>query len=159
MKKLLVLTLVLGLASAASAVVIEVDKAIINPGDVATFSVVADDTGAYGAWIEVIATGTSSFGDLVVLPAAGQDAGTPDGSYAGYWGFSAASLNPAAPPEIGPQFTIAFTGGADGDSGTVTLMDGSGVNYVGEPVVVNVIPEPMTLGLLGLGGLFLRRRK
>jgi len=30
---------------------------------------------------------------------------------------------------------------------------------LGDAVMVNVVPEPMTVALLGLGGLFLRRRK
>jgi hypothetical protein len=40
---------------------------------------------------------------------------------------------------------------------TVLLYDGDGVLL--DTQVIHQIPEPMTLGLLGLGGLFLRRRK
>ena len=48
---------------------------------------------------------------------------------------------------LDPQYTVAMGGG------TFT-----GVQYF-TPVVLHIIPEPMTMGLLGLGGLFLRRRK
>ena len=40
---------------------------------------------------------------------------------------------------------------------TVTLFDGEG-GYL-DSVVIQQIPEPMTLALLGLGGLFIRRKK
>jgi len=40
---------------------------------------------------------------------------------------------------------------------TLTLMDGSA--NVFDSAVIHQVPEPITLALLGLGGLFLRRRK
>jgi hypothetical protein len=40
----------------------------------------------------------------------------------------------------------------------VTIID-SELGHVFDTQVIHQIPEPMTLGLLGLGGLFLRRRK
>ena len=47
---------------------------------------------------------------------------------------------------------------------TLTLFGYGGIypanDYVGfDTVVIHQVPEPITLGLLGLGGLFLRRRK
>jgi len=48
---------------------------------------------------------------------------------------------------LDPQYTIAMQGG--------TFIGGS--NFT--PVVLHVTPEPMTIGLLSIGGLFLRRRK
>jgi len=41
---------------------------------------------------------------------------------------------------------------------TITLMDGSTFQVL-DTQVIHQIPEPMTVALLGLGGLFLRRRK
>ncbi len=41
---------------------------------------------------------------------------------------------------------------------TLTLLDSSSFAML-DQVVIKQIPEPMTLALLGLGGLFLRRRK
>ena len=54
-------------------------------------------------------------------------------------------VNPFFPPPP-PNYTVK----ADGAAGEL-------VN-VFSPATVNVIPEPMTIALLGLGGLFLRRR-
>ena len=48
---------------------------------------------------------------------------------------------------LSPQYTVANGGG------TFT-----GTQYF-TPLVLHYFPEPMTMGLLGLGGLFLRRRK
>ena len=62
---------------------------------------------------------------------------------AGYHQFSV--ITPVIPAgTIAGEFGITFAG-----SGTFALDDAS----------MAVVPEPMTLGLLGLGGLFLRRRR
>ena len=59
-----------------------------------------------------------------------------------------ASLNTGFDPMIMKEIMTNLTDLAGGDS----------VNVLA-PLVLHVIPEPMTIALLGLGGLFLRRRK
>ena len=55
-----------------------------------------------------------------------------------------------------PKAGILYDGIVLGGEGVVTVYDNFNKVALGS---INVIPEPMTLGLLGLGGLFLRRRK
>lgn len=157
MKKVLVLTLVLGLVGIANATVSLVPAAgTINVGDTITISVVSDSTDAYGGWLELTDNGIGSFGDLVILPKAGVDA-AKDFTFAPWWSFEAKSFNPAAPIVAGDHFTIDFTGTAEG-AASLTLYEFDGATVI-QTVGIDVVPEPMTLGLLGLGGLFLRRRK
>jgi hypothetical protein len=62
-----------------------------------------------------------------------------------------------APLALGAEFFSTL----DGVSYTVSnapTADLGGVTTPIDGLTLNVIPEPMTLGLLGLGGLFLRRR-
>jgi len=47
----------------------------------------------------------------------------------------------------------------DGPEGVSLVVVGDASGVVHATAVINQIPEPMTLGLLGIGGLFLRRRK
>ncbi len=165
MKKLLVLALVLGLAGAANAGLVEVDATKINPGETATFSVVSPEgEGNWAGWLEISTTGTGDLGPLTLTakaPVGEADTfvkGEAELGYGGWYQFSIVSTNPGNQPVPGVQATMTFSG-AEGDTGTVTLWDATGAVAIQDPVTVEVIPEPMTLGLLGLGGLFLRRRK
>jgi len=62
---------------------------------------------------------------------------------------------PDVPPstiiEIGPAFPYGW------EMNEVTIAAGASV--VPDSLLIHVIPEPMTIALLGLGGLFLRRRR
>jgi hypothetical protein len=172
MKKLVVLVLVLAISCVANAgLSIRIDggppsPCVFGPGDVLTLSIVADasqlancgvilaidgaaavdfstatNTVNYGAFYDF--TGAGFDGQFVVLA----DLAIPGSQYPlmgagikvdgikitiGNWGSTIfiRSTDPAATPDAG-------------------LYD---------PIVMAVIPEPMTLGLLSLGGLFLRRR-
>ena len=58
---------------------------------------------------------------------------------------------------VGTVFAVEFKCLVNGEDVVVRLMDGS-YNQV-DCITITQVPEPITIALLGLGGLFLRRRK
>ena len=213
MKKLMVLMLVLGLSSVASATIVS----LMDPG------VTVDETGTR-VYIAVDATGLLGFcatvtvtGDVTItggtLKAEAGDHGVQATDYTtivitdGGWqsdlsfdtlisgGGSIAELGlahfgstiygattdpvvllPVAPGSLGMMVSIntpiayldIFATGSGG--ATLTMVggsvfgsesrDGEGpIAGYGDALVLSTIPEPMTIALLGLGGLLLRRKK
>lgn len=162
MKKVLVLMLVLGMASMASAGLTWSQSSItLTVGEVGTVQLVSSD-GAMGKVWTIADLGVAG---LAVSPLAnaGDDASaavydtSPASSYYG-WAY-AEILDSAAPFNNAPGnvFDVTLTGAAEGMF-TMTSDYYSSLG-AGDSLMVTVIPEPMTIGLLGLGGLFLRRRK
>lgn len=169
MKKLVVLMLVLGMASLASAVLVSSDT--VTTGSV-VWSVVDEQligvnaTGTVDAepyWID----GVTSPWDNIVVGIGPMDGSKFTGSFNDAAG-DAADVSEWAPggfnasgydgsdlvlPNLGTgqwfQFDLSGLG-------TIGIGDYSSFDAVG---TITVTPEPMTMVLLGLGGLFLRRRK
>jgi hypothetical protein len=163
MKKVLVLMLVLGLASAANAaLVLSPDELTIS--DVGLTGVVYagnDADGGYEAWVEISDPGIANFeGDPAFT-----EGGNPNGDstltaypeYGAWYDFIVSSLSPDAPVVAGDHLAINLVGVSMGQT-QVNLYADDGETLMGSSVVT-VVPEPMTIALLGLGGLFLRRRK
>jgi hypothetical protein len=160
MKKLLALTLVLGLATVASAVItITPISADVPDGTSVTIVISSDNPDPYGMFLEMTDP-AGTLGNAILLPAAGADGVILDPvalGVPGTWMFQALSFNIAAPIIAGDHFTIDYTAN-DGQSLVgITVYDFDFVQ-IGRIEMQNT-PEPMTLGLLGLGGLFLRRRR
>ena len=168
MKKLLILMLVLGLASTASAA-LSLDPSgypgAVWPGafDV---DVVSTDTSMYTWFVALTDNRYGSIPNVTVTSGAGDDgSATPLGDLAGFfdvWQIEALDMSdPFDSVQPGAQFTVNlnFTGTGGDDSlqlvllnPAVTVMDSITLYGIG-------IPEPMTIALLGLGGLFLLRRR
>ena len=170
MKKLFVLMLVLGIASFASAGLTWTDGA---GGDVDTITLTSQSDTA----VVYLTSDTSAMGSFLAGPANNSVAGItaaapqPDaggqgsafvyttGIYDGQmWGQAADSVEPYT-NAAGNWFAVtihatsAGTGSVNFDSDILAQLGTS------DTLVVNHIPEPMTITLLGLGGLLLRRKK
>jgi len=165
MRKLLVLFLVLGLASAANAMLITVDDLegdSFEVGITSTITVVSEDTSSWLGYIFVDEGGAGSLENVVILDAAGNIASattfTEVSLGTGYE--LTAAMSPGGVPAIaaGSQFSFDYVGEI-GDTATISLFIDPEYTTPVASVNVTVVPEPMTVLLLSLGALFLRRRR
>ena len=181
MKKILVLTLVLGMAAMANATLTMTttyDGSDLAPGDTftidinedammfpivsETLAVIVSDTtlaDVYGGTAMEAANAADKIliWDDMSSPGWAEDAGVA--MNIGILG----GVYPAPPYVVFDNIMFECLG--DGDvmlmfvTGVLGPTDEYIVGQVLAEVMVSQIPEPMTLALLGLGGLFLRRRK
>jgi len=165
MRKLLVLILVLGLASAANAMLITVDEQEGDSFEVnikSTITVVSEDASSWLGYIIIEEGGAGSLENAVKLDAAG-DIGAFSAYTEAGWGTGfelTASMSPAGVPALaaGSQFSFDYLGSI-GDTATISLFLDPEFTTPVASVNVTVVPEPMTVLLLSLGALFLRRRR
>lgn len=158
MKKMLVLTLVLGLASLASATTLtwSVSSIDIAVGGTGTVQIVASDNLAYpDVWVGADPSAIASIQSITEIANNAGDSSLildPTATaYPGWWTVAAADMTEPFDSVIaGAQFDVLFNGLA---------MGSYNFDCGGDTLTVNVVPEPVTMVLLGLGGLFLRKRK
>ena len=170
MKKLLVLMLVVAVGSIASAGMMLSGPAEAAEGEafeLVVSGMAADATGLglAGGVYATPGAGGQTAGSAEALAAAGNlgSVGTYDDGFFNGWDFTVGALLPQdASEEVadGDWAVLRYVAGAAGTSETFGLYDYD-VSYDDpiQTITVAYTPEPMSLALLGLGGLFLRRRK
>lgn len=171
MKKLLVLALVLAVASLASAAI---SWDVADNGD-GSYAVSLNSQGSQVTAVRISVMMSDNTGSALSeftspFPALGDNLLAQPGPYA-VAGISYSRPDPTfAPIADGSVFSFNYVGNAgdvialssngnfvSGDLYVATTTDN--VSLTGELGSITIVPEPMTIGLLGLGGLFLRRRK
>src|SRR4030042_6837931 len=127
MRKTLVLILVLGLASAANAMLIKVDEQEWDSFEVdikSTITVVSDDSSSWLGYIIIEEGGAGSMENVVILDAAGDIGAAAAYTEAGWGpGFElTASMRPNGNPAVaaGSQFSFDYVG-AIGATATISL--------------------------------------
>ena len=163
MKKLLVLMLVLGMTSLAGAAITLVGPTTLAEGDTVSIGIHNGDGLDYLSYMTISLRSAGGFSmsmpQLTSLAGDASGVGAPydlgdtreiEVTLAQYEGSS----------DIGVQFTWDLTCLLDGVTVTVDLWDDN-IGYVtpADTLTITQIPEPMTIALLGLGGLFMLRRR
>jgi hypothetical protein len=136
-------------------------NAVVEPDAKALITVVSEDDSNWAGYIIIEEGGSGELSNPVVLDAAGNlgsvDVYIPE-PLPGYELTAAMSPNGVPPVAAGPQFNFDYSYSGDLAAGT-TISLYVDPWYEVPAASVLIIPEPMTVVLLGLGGLFLRRRK
>jgi hypothetical protein len=172
MKKFLVLMLVLGIATAANATLelslngatngdIQLQEITIAPSDTVKIDVHSDAAGiAYDAWVAVVGP-ASGFG----LPGninsnAGPDASITDVARPDHLWVQAKDVTGDIGDEILPGEHFWWELHCEDEGDVIVELKDFQTDAVLDTIIIHqIVPEPMTIALLGLGGLLLRRRK
>ena len=179
MKKLLILMLVLGMASLASATPVMV-VSNTTPTLGSTFTVTISGTSAEasgatwddGGYEGVIALDYDNYTDGADNPyisfesltptietAAGASAGTTPATGNVAWVAAFGFPEPSEVKDVDEGLWFTWTLNADALGTTMVDFLNAGWSTTLDDQLVTIIPEPVTIALLGLGALFLRRRK
>jgi hypothetical protein len=168
MKRVLALMLILGIASTANAMYLEIDgistdSATLLKGSTASITIISEDNSSWLGYLIVEEGGTGALVNPSILDAAGNLSSANPYSETG-WGIgyeltAAESFNAIPALDAGPQFSFDYSGGLSGETATISLFMDPEYTIPADSMSVSIVPEPMTIALLGFGVLLLRRRK
>ena len=164
MKKMIIVTMVLGMATMASAALSigGYDGRLLQESDIVTLTFSGDgqDQAIDPLWVQVTgpgsidaATGVWTFDAFTPVPAfIDLSANIPGTTMIN-------AVEPAQEPSLldGQFATLDFHCDGLGEV-VVNLLNGSNMELL-DTITIQQVPEPASMGLLALGGLFLRRRK
>jgi hypothetical protein len=167
MKRLTMLFLILFSASAANAVYLEIDGQQTDNIEVpqaatSVITIVSEDASNWLGYLIIEDGGTGTLSNPTIFPSAGNMASANLYSQAG-WGSGyelIASAIPIGVPVVSPgtQFTIDYSGGIIGRTATIILYRDPQYLSPADSITVSIVPEPLSIALLGLGSLFILRR-
>jgi hypothetical protein len=164
MKKLLVLMLVLGMSSVASATITVVAPTQLDytVSETGIISVSSDSTADAGIYLDIYYVSDASYSLAnPTLTSIAPSLSTVNWYKAGYDNDELEILFASAPDEVvttGEWFTLEITCLAGIDV-LVEVYDSAAPYPLLQTMTIEQIPEPMTIALLGLGGLFMLRRR
>lgn len=168
MKRLVALLLVFGMVSTANAVFLQVDgittnSAEIGEGVTSVITIVGEDASSWLGYIIIEEGGTGMLSDVTPLNAAGNLSSVEPyveaGWGAGYQLTTGNSPGSAMPVAAGSQFNVNYSGGTLGQTAKISLFIDPEYQTPVASVDVSIVPEPVTIALLSLGALFLRKRR
>lgn len=166
MKRLVALLLVFGMASAANAVYLQIDGVATDnvelvEGTTSVITVVGEDSSSWFGYLIIENGGAGTLGEATILDAAGDlasYASYEDDEWTGYELTTGSSPGSSMPISAGSQFNVTFSGGTNGETAKISLYLDPEYTTPVSSVDVSIVPEPITIALLGFGALFIRRR-
>jgi hypothetical protein len=162
MKTSFVLFVVLTLATSAQAAIsLSLSSTQVAVDNTVTAAIISDNTDWWDAYF-ILSEDVENWADPIaasIIDYWPRDIGIiPDPEYPGVLHLTNANMEPTPLP--GTQFWILIEGVQPGTI-YLSLQDGTTYEEISSngPLTLVVTPEPMTITLLGLGGLLLRRRR